>query len=68
MPKVTKQFYIYVKVPFILEKVVEASSIEEARKIAERLEPTDFDNFHNFYEWLGSNWSEFADKIEVEEL
>lgn len=63
-----KKFYICVEVPYTLWKVAEASSIEEARKIAEQLEPTDFDNFDYFYEWLGNNWNEFAGKIEIEEI
>jgi hypothetical protein len=62
------EFYVSVRIPFVLEKIVRANSLEEAKKIAEQLEPEDFDNFHNFYEWLGSNWSQIAEKVTVEEI
>lgn len=64
MPK----YYVSVRVPFVLETVVEAKSEEELEEKLENLEPEDFENFHNFYEWLGSNWNQIKDRIEVEKI
>jgi len=60
MPK----FVVSVPIEFRLEKVIEAKDEEEARKIAESLEPEDFENFHFFYEHLGDVWKDR--KIEIE--
>ena len=60
-------YVIRAKAQFVLEKVIRAKN-KEAWKIAKQLEPDEFDNFHDFYEWLGSNWREIAENIEVEEF
>ena len=61
-------YIVRAKAQFVLEKVIRAKNMEEAWKIAKQLEPDEFNNFHNFYEWLGSNWREIAENIEVEEF
>ena len=61
-------YVVRAKAQFVLEKVIRAKNMEEAWKIAKQLEPDEFDNFHDFYEWLGSNWREIAEDIEVEEF
>ena len=62
------RFLVRVKVDFALEKEISAKDLEEARKVAHNLEPDEFDNFHNFYEWLGSNWRNIAENLEIEVL
>ncbi len=65
------RFCVSVPVLFVLEKIVEAGSLEEVVKMVERLEPEDFDNFGDFYEWLGSKWEELRKRnlrIKIENL
>ncbi|RLI20474.1 hypothetical protein DRO54_06210 [Candidatus Bathyarchaeota archaeon] len=62
MPK----FLVRVKVPFELYKEIEAKDVLEAIEIANKLNPEEFDNFDNFYEWLGSNWKERRVMIDMD--
>jgi len=62
------EFEVSVDINFTLYKVIEAENEEEAKKIAENLEPDQFDNFHEFYEWLGFEWKRVIKKVEVEKL
>lgn len=59
------KFLISVKVPFSLDKEIEAKDQEEAEKIAEELEPQEFDNFHSFYEYLGSEFKNLVPEIDL---
>ena len=61
-------YIVRAKAQFVLVKEIRAENMEEAWKIAKQLEPDEFDNFHNFYEWLGSNWRNIAENLETEVL
>lgn len=60
------KYLIRVKVPFELNKIVEAENFEEARRKALELEPDEFDNFDLFYEWLGDSWRRISENVVVE--
>lgn len=63
MPK----FLVQVKAEFKLWKYIEAENEEEARRRAEELEPDEFENFHDFYEWLGHEWRRIRENMRIEE-
>ena len=60
------EFIVSIPVHFQLEKVIKARDEEEARRIAENLNPEDFENFDTFYEYLGDMWK--SRKIVVKKL
>jgi hypothetical protein len=63
-----KEFIVNVPVHWSLNKLIRARNREEAERIAEGLEPDEFENFHGFYEFLGDEWSELKDRMEIIEL
>ena len=55
-------------VEYCLTKKIEAKTPEEAIRKAQQLEPTAFENFDNFYEWLGDEWRNAKYNMTAEEL
>jgi|GEM_PF-4615653 len=51
------KFVVEAKVSFTMTKEVEAESLEEAEKVAERLTPLDFLEYYAFEKWLWENWN-----------
>lgn len=51
-----QKFEVSTKVEYTLNKTIEAETPEEAIEKAQQLEPDDFENFNEFYEWLGFEW------------
>ena len=64
MPK-SRQFIVSVPLNFSLETVIEAETEEEAIKKADELEPTEFDNFDVFYEWLGYEYRRLKEGMKI---
>ena len=64
MPK----FLVMVETDFKLWKYIEAEDEEEAKRIAEKLEPDEFENFHDFYEWLGHEWKRLRENVKIERV
>jgi len=63
-----RKYLVSVPVKWSLDTVIEARNMEEAKEIADKLDPTEFDNFHFFYEWLGCEWRRLKEDMTIEEF
>ncbi|KKM62397.1 hypothetical protein LCGC14_1522130 [marine sediment metagenome] len=68
MEEEVKYFEVATTVNYTLTKKIEAKTPEEAIEKAQELDPDAFENFNEFYEWLGFEWSNAKDGMTAEEL